>query len=250
VFPELFKIGRFTLYTHGVLAVIGIIFGSYTLFLLAKKEKLNTAFLFDNIIYSVLIGIIGARLTYFLLYREQFNSFSEIFRLWEGGMVSYGGFIPGVLTFLLLLKLQQEKIAQWLAISSIAFSGGLFWGRIGNIFAGEYAGRPTLSKFNIDGYIPVTLYEAFLLVLLALSLLVMYKRMSKTIKKYLFFIFVLAYTGGRFILDFWREESKVALSLSIGQLVSLCLFLFVFILLLYTLFEGRKKNGIIRAISE
>lgn len=238
MYPELFRIGQLTIYTHGVLAVLGIILGSFFIFILAKNAKLNTAFLFDNIIYSVLVGVIGARITYFFLYRDQFKSLSEILYLWQGGMVSYGGFIPGILTFILLLRYQKENISRWLAISSIAFPAGLFLGRIGNIFAGEYAGIPTAGRFNLDGYIPVNLLEAILLLVIFFAMLILYKKTSKLLDKYLFAIFALSYTAGRFIIDFWRDEKDIIFKLSVGQITGLAIFL---LMLAYVLKISRRR---------
>lgn len=242
MYPILFKIGGLTIYTHGVLAVFGIVLGSYILFKLAQKEKLNTAVLFDNIVYAVLIGIIGARLTYFFLYRDQFSNFLEILYLWRGGMVSYGGFIFGFATFIALIKAQKSDLHHWLKISAIAFPIGLFWGRIGNIFAGEYAGVVTINKLNFDGSVPVTLYEAVLLAVIAFFLYLIYVKSNKGITKYLFFLFGLSYTAGRFIIDFWRDEDKIIFNLSIGQMTSLILFIFFLITAIYLLTQERRKH--------
>lgn len=245
--PELFKIGGLTIYTHGVLAVLGIVFSSYLLSVLAKKEKLDTTVLFDNIVYAVLVGIIGARLTYFILYRDQFTSFAEIFYLWQGGMVSYGGFIPGFIAFVSLLKMQKADVASWLKISAIAFPAGLFWGRIGNLFAGEYFGISTASRLSLAGQIPVTLYEAILLVVITLSLYLFYLKGSQKIGRYLFCLLGLSYTAGRFIIDFWRDENRILLNtFSIGQLTSLFLFIFFAILTTKLLLQERRSYQTIR----
>lgn len=241
--PIFLQIGGFTLYTHGIMAVLGIILGSYIIYLLAKREKLDTTYLFDNVVFAVLVGIIGARVSYFIMYRDQFSSFSEIFYLWQGGMVSYGGFIPGIITFVLLLRGQKAKINKWLPISSIGFMAGLILGRIGNIFAGEYAGIATTSKYNLGGYIPVTLYECLLIVIILAVSSIIYAK-NTYLKKYLFVIFILLYTSGRFIIDFWRDESKVFLHISIGQIVSLLIFIITTIILITELVKERKSNGI------
>jgi phosphatidylglycerol:prolipoprotein diacylglycerol transferase len=245
MYPELFKIGSLTFYTHGVLAVFGIFLGSLAIYLLARKEKIKNGFLFDNVVYSVLVGIIFARITYFFVYSDQFSSIKEIFYIWQGGMVSYGGFIPGFITFILLLKAQKAQLSRWLAISAIAFPIGLFWGRIGNIFAGEYSGVLTTSKFNLGGVIPVPLYEATLLVLIIACLLLMYKKWHKLFEQYSFFIFILSYTLGRFIIDFWRDESKILFNISLGQMVSLLIFIITAIFLVYGYVKERRKNATI-----
>ena len=225
MYPELFKIGGLIFYTHGVIAVLGILLGSFILFLLAQKQRLKTDFLFDNIVYSVLIGIIFARITYFIIYHGQFANFREIFYLWQGGMVSYGGFIFGIIAFVFLLKAQKERLQGWMSVSSIAFSAGLLLGRIGDIFAGEYAGVPTTNKFNLDGFVPIPVYEAILLCLICITLIILYRVVTKLFEKYGFIFLVLAYSLGRFIIDFWRQENDIFLGISLGQIVSLIIFL-------------------------
>jgi len=222
MYPVLFKIGSLTFYSHGLLAVLGIIAGAWFLYYLAKKEKLNREYLFDNLVYSVLFGIVGARLTYFFLYPDQFVRWQEVFFLWNGGMVSYGGFIAGGIAFYLLLKSQKQDIAKWFDLSAIGFSLGLCFGRIGNLLAGEYSGVST-DKFSIGGVVPVTFYEAILLLLIFALTLLGYRLKKKVglSKGQLFAVFMILYGLGRFIIDFWRDEKIALAGLSLGQFVSL-----------------------------
>lgn len=194
--------------------------------------------LFDNIIYAVLAGIIGARILYFVLYRNQFSSFSEIFYLWNGGMVSYGGFVLGGLILLLLLFLQKKPVGKWFDITTIGFAFGLFLGRIGNLMAGEYAGKPSGSWLSIDGLIPVTLLEGIYVFLLAFSFLIIYR--SQKIKDGLLaLIFLFAYGSGRFIIDFWRDEKVRFFHISMGQWFSLLIAIISLIIIMLLL---RKKE--------
>lgn len=245
MYPELFRIGGLIFYTHGVLAVLGIIIGSLIVYLLAKKQRLKTDYLFDNIVYSVLTGIVFARVTYFIIYHDQFSTFREIFYLWQGGMVSYGGFIPGFIVFVLLLRTQKVEISRWLSITSIAFPAGLFWGRLGNIFAGEYSGVATMSKFSLGGLVPVPAYEAILLALISAGLFLMYKKANKMFEKHAFAILAMSYTFGRFIIDFWRDESKIFLNISLGQTVSLLLFIAVMAFSIHKHVQLKHNHGIV-----
>lgn len=221
MYPVLFKIGSFSFYTHGVLAVMGIFVGSACLYYLAKREKLQLAFLFDNIVYTVLFGIIGARVSYYLLYKDQFDSPKEIFYLWEGGMVSYGGFIVGAIAFLALMKQQKQPATKWLDLAAIAFPLGMVFGRLGNVFAGEYFGISTASKLNFDGVVPVTLYEAFICLLIYAALFLIYKKSFFKKTGMILGSLLVSYGVTRFVLDFWREEKDLLWSISLGQIVSL-----------------------------
>ena len=141
MYPVLFQLGSLTFYTHGVFAVLGVILGAYVSYGIAKKSNLNAELFFDNIVFTVLFGIIGARLSYFVIYHSQFESWTKIFYIWEGGLVSYGGIIFGIATFILLLRKQKESVPKWLDVGAIGFFLGLAIGRIGEIFAGEACTR-------------------------------------------------------------------------------------------------------------
>lgn len=241
--PILFTIGNFTFYTHGLLAVLGIILGVYILYRLAKREKFEAKYLVDDVAYSVLIGIIGARITYFLLYRSQFANFTEIFQIWDGGMVSYGGFVLAGLAFWYFFSKKKENIQRWFDILAISFAPALILGRIGNIFAGEYSGVATASRLSLGGVVPIPLYEALLLLALSAFLFTLYFRYKKGLKPGIYFSTFLAVYGiGRFIIDIWRDESHLFLNISLGQTASLVVGIIGIINLSNYFYHKRKES--------
>lgn len=244
MYPILFKIGGFTFYTHGLLSVAGIVVGALVLSYLAKKSSLDRTFLFDNVVYAVLFGIIGARLTYYFIYSSQFSSPIDILRLWQGGLVSYGGFILGGFTFWLLFKMQKQPVLKWSDLVTIAFFAGLFFGRLGNLFAGEYAGVITNSRLALDGVVPVTLHEGILDLGTFIVLWFFYRRLSLLYSGVVFGAGLLIYGVGRFIIDFWRDEADLFWRISLGQLTSLIVAIFGLIVLL-SLILKRRRNEII-----
>lgn len=244
--PILFKIGSLTFYTHGVLAVLGIFLCAVIVNKLAKNEDLDRTFLFDNIIWAVLIGIIGARITYFLLYRDQFSSLIEIFYLQNGGMVSFGGFIPGAFTFALLLKSQKQPVMKWLDLMSIGFASGLVLGRIGNLMAGEYAGKVSSSRFAINGVLPTNLFEGIAVALIAVVLYLFYAKNKNYSDGFLVWSLVLYYGVCRFIIDFWRDEAVVFWHLNLSQITSLILAMTA---LIYLISKSRAEKKLKSAIN-
>jgi len=241
--PILFTIGNFTFYTHGLLAVLGIVLGVFILYCLAKREKFETKYLLDDVAYSVLAGIIGARITYFLMYRNQFAHFSEIFQIWDGGMVSYGGFVLAGLAFWYFFSKKKEDVLRWFDILAISFAPALVLGRIGNIFAGEYSGVATSAKINFSGVVPVPLYEALLLLLIFTLLFTLYLKPKKKLKSGSYFsIFLAVYGIGRFIIDIWRDESHLFPNISLGQIASLVVGIIGIINLWNYLYHKRKES--------
>jgi len=242
MYPILFEINGFNIYTHGVLAVVGIIAGSILIYLIAKKEKMNTSFFADNIVYSVLVGIIGARVAYYVVYRDQFLSYSEIYQLWEGGLVSYGGFLFGGLTFYFLIKNQKENTRKWFDIFAVGFFLGLFFGRLGNLAAGEHAGVVFEKGISINGVFPATFIESILCLLVFAFGLFSMKKLKLSSGK-LFFILITVYGLGRFIIDVWRVEEKVVSFLSLGQIFDLAVVLFGIVGYLYLTRKVKYATG-------
>lgn len=244
--PILFTIGTFNFYTHGLVAVLGIILAALITYFLAKKQGLNTEFFFDNIVFTTLFGIIGARITYFFLYRDQFSSWKQIIDLQDGGLVSYGGFILGGLCFWLFLRKQNQPVIRWFDLFSIGFFLGLSLGRIGDLFAGEYNGvfsERSIAFIGAYNIVPVALYESILCLVIFLLMFILYKKRGKKLAAgILLLLSLFIYSAGRFILDFWRSEAKVLLSLSVGQIVSLIIFIVVTILLIKNVRKGRKNE--------
>jgi len=88
----------------------------------------------DLVIACFVGGLIGARLT-FLIVDDHPHSFREFFRIWEGGIVLYGGIITGILVFLAFyyLLLKRLGISLWKLADAAApaLALGIALGRIG-----------------------------------------------------------------------------------------------------------------------
>lgn len=226
--PILFQAGKITIYSHGMMVVSGIVAGSILSYFLIRRKHLATEYYFDNIVYTILFGIIGARITYYILYKSQFTSLKQIFYLWDGGLVSYGGFILGGLILLSLLYYQKQPLLEWLDQMSCGFFFGVALGRIGCLLAGEYNGvvfsAGSKALFHNLGVVPVSLYESILCFLIFIAALVLNlfnkKRISNGV---IFSSSVFFYTVCRFIIDFWRQEPDVFMHMSLGQIFSLFL---------------------------
>ena len=58
-----------------------------------SKDIISKQQVYDFLFYVILIGIVGARLFYVLLDLPYYKSNPlEIFQVWKGGLVYYGGF--------------------------------------------------------------------------------------------------------------------------------------------------------------
>src|SRR5262245_749529 len=86
----------------------------------------------DLVIVVFIAGLAGARVTYMIQYDVPWRSF---FRIWEGGIVLYGGIVTGMLAFLLFYRLVLRRlgVSMW-KLADTAGPGialGIALGRIG-----------------------------------------------------------------------------------------------------------------------
>jgi phosphatidylglycerol:prolipoprotein diacylglycerol transferase len=63
----------------------------------ARRERLNPEVVFDLAIWLMSGGFIGARVLYILMHPESIQSFADLFRVWQGGIVFYGCIIGGLI---------------------------------------------------------------------------------------------------------------------------------------------------------
>jgi phosphatidylglycerol---prolipoprotein diacylglyceryl transferase len=101
---------------------------------------------FDFCFYLLAAGILGSRLMYVAQNFDQFRGgFFEIFKIWKGGLVWYGGF--ALATLFGFWWLWQKKLPVLKVVDALALGValGLALGRWGCFFAGDDYGRQILD---------------------------------------------------------------------------------------------------------
>jgi len=248
MYPILFSFGKLNIYSHGVLTVIGGIAGASFIYWLAKKEKILNFIYLEFILAILLAGFMGARIIYVLAYPDQFANFWDIFYFWNGGMVSFGGFLGGIVAAYIYLKYRGQNIWQWFDISIFGLMIGQAIGRIGCFLAGDVVGRFTTSKFSVYAQYPVTVFESLWIVLFLPFLFWVYLKKKNAWPQGIFFsLGLILYGFGRFFIDFLRLDSYYAGALSYSQIGSLLTILVAIILIfgILKVNEGspRKSSG-------
>src|SRR5262245_51133134 len=104
MYPVLFKIGPFTLHTFGVMLALAIIVGSTVL--VRETRRLADPAIDERrmqrlIWYIVLAVVGGGRLMHVLVnWSDYAHRPLDIFAIWEGGLVMYGGLLAVFFTVL------------------------------------------------------------------------------------------------------------------------------------------------------
>lgn len=242
---EQFQIGSITIYTWGALVGLGFILGGLYSLREARLRGLEENKIFNLVLVIFVSSIIGARVAYVLQYgMDYFKEPAEIFKIWEGGLMFYGGFFGGIiggLTYGWKKSLNLPVTADLLVPGAVI---GLVVGRLGCLLVNDHLGRITNIAWAIkfpDGQLrhPVIFY--LLISNILLLVLVFYLKNRIRTAGTLSIIFIIWYSSARFGLDFFRAADDARISdprvwgVTNSQIVSLV------VLLLAAVYLGYQK---------
>lgn len=231
MFPELFSLGPFTLHTYGLFVALGVFAALFLMTHQAKRDGFpEPAKVFDLVFVIVFFGFIGGRLFYVVQEGEWYRDHPmEIFQIWKGGLVYYGGMIASFVGFLIYLKAVRLPLLATtdFVMPSIALAHA--FGRIGCFLNGCCYGKPCPFPWGVEFPFlsepvhPTQLYEAGFNAFLFLFLIWFYPR--RRFAGEVTSIYLLFYPLGRFVLEFFRGDQPAwLLSLTLHQVFSLAFF--------------------------
>lgn len=140
--PVLFKIGPLTIHTYGLLVAIGLLAAIWMAAWQAKKRGIEPELIMDLGFYAIIAGILGARLLFVILNIGFFLSHPlEIIKIWNGGLVFFGGFLFGLSTILFYIWKKQLPASDIGDIAAISLPLGHAIGRLGCLSAGCCYGK-------------------------------------------------------------------------------------------------------------
>ena len=232
-----FKILNFNIYWYSICILIGVIVAYFLIIHEAKKQKLNKNDISDLIFYTLIIGIIGARLYYVIFNLDYYlPNPSEIIKIYNGGLAIHGGIIAGLIFLYFYVKKKDLNIFRILDIVSPAIIIAQGIGRWGNFFNQEAYGNKVslitlqkmhLPKFIINGmningnyFFPTFLFESIFC--LIGFIIIMLIRKKKNIKLGLQIGFYFIWYGIlRFFIEILRQDSLMLFNIKMAQIVSI-----------------------------
>ena len=137
--------------------ILAILYTAYR----AKSEGIIFDTILDFAIFTIPVGIIGARLYYVffdwvdIMVNHKINpyqSFIDVIAIWRGGLAIYGGVIFGALTIIVVAKVKKMSGRTLLKITDAVVPGLMIAqaiGRWGNFFNGEAYGTPTALPWRM-----------------------------------------------------------------------------------------------------
>ena len=232
--PILFTLGPLTIYTYGVMMVTAFLAATWLAAsaaeaLPAKARALGAEQMLDFTSLALLAGLAGGRALYILLqWRFFLTAPLEVFALWHGGLVWYGGFLGGIFGAWLYTRANRLSYLRVMDQFIPFLALGHAIGRVGCFLNGCCYGKPTASWCGVvfpgqmKTVLPTQLFEAtglfFLYIALrALQTPTMFRAPGK-----LFGIYLMGYAVLRFVLEYSRGDQAIWWwGMTLAQLISL-----------------------------
>ncbi|MEI6125642.1 MAG: prolipoprotein diacylglyceryl transferase [Pseudomonadota bacterium] len=217
--PILLQLGSLSIKTYGFFIALGFLLGIAFSLKEARRLSFDPQLVLDISFYMILGAIVGSRLFYVLTHMHAYrNNPLDAFKIWEGGLTFFGGFILAVIACAWMVKKHGLKIWATLDLFAPALSIGVFFGRLGCFFAGCCYGKAcslpwavtftnpdSLAKLNVPLH-PVQLYCSAGAAVTFLILLA--SKNKKSFDGQLTLIWIACYSGFRLIEEMFRGDVR------------------------------------------
>jgi len=232
-----FNIFGFNVYYYSLCILLGVIVAYILITREGKKQGLQKEFISDLIFYTLIIGILGARVYYCVFNLDYYLANpSEILKIYNGGLAIHGGVIAGLIFVYFYTKKKNVSFIKILDIVAPAVIIAQSFGRWGNFFNQEAHGGITtyqnlknmhIPEFIINGmhiedkyYYPTFFFESIWCLIGFIILMI--ARKNKNLRKGFQIGFYFIWYGiGRFFIEAFRTDSLMFFGLKIAQIVSL-----------------------------
>jgi phosphatidylglycerol:prolipoprotein diacylglycerol transferase len=275
--PVAFTLGPLSIRWYGIMVASGFLAGYALMSRRAGTYEFKADDVSDLTFMAMLAGVIGARILYVIRFWHEFaDSWSDVLKIYQGGLVFYGGFIVAAIAIAVLARRRRWALGRVADLMAPALALGHGFGRIGCLLNGCCFGKP-YSGFGAIRYpafvepgiinpvlgiqleqrvleltptlnhcaavLPIQAIAALGNLLICAFLLWLEKK--GRCRNHLFIVYLIIYNAGRFVLEFGRGDynNRVA-GLTPSQIT--CLWLLPIAIVSYALclyWQGRKKHA-------
>lgn len=280
------EIGNFKVAWYGIIIMVGIIVAILYVWSRFKANYMKIDDLIDLAFFTVVPGVVGARLYYIIFsiiedpstyivttkgnfFANLWASIVEMVSVWNGGLAIYGGIIAGGISAVLVArhkKINMLKILDFLAPAVMIAQSIGRWGNFCN--AEAHGGQVGMDYFLAMGirnegsvvtnyWHPTFLYESlwnlvgFLVIWLVFVQLPCAKKLHK-FNGQIFYSYLVWYGLGRFWIEGLRTDSLYLIPdvIRVSQLVAALSFIVGAALMIYSfiMIYKRKENILVKRV--
>lgn len=226
------------IYWYGIVITLGIVIAFVHAYLRTRQEGIRVDDLLDIGIWTVLCGVVGARLYYVVFdyfeRPENYKTLTDFIAIWNGGIAIYGALIFGALA---ILGVTLYKKINTLTVMDTVAPGVMIaqaLGRWGNFFNGEAHGGVVsessplyfLRMGLVEGgqmqyFHPTFFYESLWNVVGFVLITVFYRK--KKFNGQIVMAYLAWYGFGRMLIEGLRTDSLMLGPIRVSQLIgALC----------------------------
>ena len=273
--PILLEFGDFKLHWYGFFVALGFMFCFANWVWMGRKRGWDLQLCSDILFWVMVGGIIGARINYVI---SDFDNYRQdpmsMFRMWEGGLIFYGGFVGASVAVFTLARMRKIPLLAMTDFVITPIPLGHALGRVGCFMNGCCFGRPHEGALSCqfprlsppwyqqfyDGLItnhhtlslpvyPVQLFETAANIGIYGLLLVLFFRTRHI--GIVSGVYLLAYPSSRLLLENFRGTERIMIGpLSTAQTLSIALMSVGAIILAYSFHAKRTFDGPLKSLKD
>jgi len=234
------EIGPLSVHWYGILIASAVLIGLTLSQKLAEYRQVNPDLLGDLVMWLVIAALPAARLYYVLFEWQNYaQNPADIIAIWKGGIAIHGAIIGGTIAAIIFAKLNKTSFWQLVDLVVPSLILGQAIGRWGNFFNSEAFGDPTDLPWKLyiplqnrppslqqyEYFHPTFLYESLWNIMVFSLLLYLFfwglKHNNRLKIGTLGFVYLIAYSCGRFWIEGLRTDSLMFGPLRMAQMISL-----------------------------
>lgn len=231
--PVIVSVGALTLRWYGLMIALGIAAGIFVALREARRRGFDEDATYSCALWGVVGAVVGARL-FHIVDRIDFyvQNPGLILAIQQGGLAIWGGVFGGLAAGALYCWRRRLSVPVMADIAAPALLVGLIIGRLGSIINGDSFGTVTdlpwaLIYIHHDTLVPdlgepTHPYPVYEIIWNTVILGYIWReRVLQRVAGSLFLTFLVAYSVGRFVLTFVRDEQVWILSLQEAHVIAL-----------------------------
>ncbi len=209
MYPVLFNLGKYPVYSWGLSLALAFVVGTLYAAFTGKKKGVHPDHIIDLALIACITSIVGARLLHVLLNLRSYIDYpASILQMRDGGLSYFGGLAAGVLGGWIYVKVKKLPVGKIADIAAPAVAIGYAIVRVGCLLNGCCYGEPSGVPWAIAGghdellRHPAQIYSA-LYSLIIFGLLWMVEARKK-FEGQVIWAYIGFYSVARFIVEFFR----------------------------------------------
>jgi prolipoprotein diacylglyceryl transferase len=215
-----------TIHFYGILIGIGVVIAAIVTQRRYERFGGDGAILDRVILWTVVIGFLGARIAYVSTHTARFQGrWYAVFFIWEGGLALYGGLTAGALAAAYMMRKLDGDFLMFTDAVAVGLPLAQAIGRFGNYFNQELFGTPSTLPWAVEidpgrrppeyaefeTFHPTFLYEAMWNVFVTVPIILYLERRGKLAKGASFPIYMIVYGTIRFLTELLRTDTTFRL---------------------------------------